>query len=600
MPQNSLLGQPAILQDVSAQAAFFFSDADTYAMIKRIPAGGTTVTLPANPSSGDYYELADTDGSCGSTSPIIVVPGNAAQSIHGGLSSISFAGPFAWAWAVYDEGISDWVIYSGSAGPGGGSVLQAVWFVDNINGSDNNTGLTALTPVKTYAAIGSRWRGGQKGIRPQLPVSTTITILQGYATTAAAKVDPLSVLLDVDLFGSSTLLIQQTTAVLQAGTFTAVGAFARTATGRQTVTSAFTGWGANLDNLIVDMTLGSVAWLNDTAAGPIGVTSAPYTASVIGGGTPDLITLLPFQNGDAFQIVQPLGVVYIGTGSETRQGGRTSAAIGSATVHLYRLREPIETSPLATGDQLGLATDGQARISLIECAINQNPAGQNGIIFTNCAMLGTVTGGTGLTTLISPSPKFQPTTLVPTDCYFKAGYTIAGIIQIEPGASCRFSDDFSMLTRVASNCSITVNPNAVAYVANFGRFGTTAGLPPQGAALICQGKAFCGQGDDNAGPGIFYGATAAGIASWAAQSPEGSIIYAANGGTPAQTTFVMSTSTFTLAASASAYGWNAGTGAYVGATTCTLAHLDTALGAGTGFGNMAIEPASQTRMGLQT
>ena len=110
MPQNSLLGQPAILQDVSAQAAFFFSDADTYAMIKRIPAGGTTVTLPANPSSGDYYELADTDGSCGPTSPIIVVPGNAAQSIHGGLSSISFAGPFAWAWAVYDEGISDWVI----------------------------------------------------------------------------------------------------------------------------------------------------------------------------------------------------------------------------------------------------------------------------------------------------------------------------------------------------------------------------------------------------------------------------------------------------------------------------------------------------------
>ncbi len=55
---------------------------------------------------------------------------------------------------------------------------------------------------------------------------------------------------------------------------------------------------------------------------------------------------------------------------------------------------------------------------------------------------------------------------------------------------------------------------------------------------------------------------------------------------------------FSMGNQGNAYGWNPATGAYVGPTALTVAHLDAALGAGTGFGKTALWPLTGSRIAV--
>lgn len=610
MPQNSLLGQPATTADVTGKATYGYAPTDTYAMVKQIPVGGTTLKLPADPSGGDRYEFGNQDGSCADQAPIIVQPA-AGTTILGGQSSTSFSNPFAWGVMVYDESSSDWICYFGNAGPGSGSVLQPAWFVDAVNGNDNNSGATALLPVKTLFEISKRWRGFQQGVRVVLPVSVTITILQGWTNFADAKADPLEPLLNVDLQNGARLLIQQSTSVLQAGAFTAVTPFSRTPGGRQVVGSVFTGWLANQDNLIVDTTKNSVAWLNDTAAGlggPFGLTSAPYTAANPLSATPTVITLLTFGGTDAFQIIQPNGGVYFGTGSTTRSAQHTGVNAALPSVVFYRLREfPEGLTPTTVGDPLSLGTDGIVQLIFQECQIHQNPMPTGGAVFVNCAFLNNA-AGTGVQMQIGPSQR-APSAIASgpaPDAQFSAGYSVATSIAVQQGGLAIFEDDFQLLSGriVGGAYQWEIFAGGLAGFGNCGRTYVTVSVNANQPAALIGGGATFGIADDNGGASTFYGDMGGGGAFLSVTGvPSGAAgawaYYRANGGTPAASSFAFTTSTFKLGGAAQGWGFDPAGGTYVGPTTFTLAHLDAVLGAGTGFGNQALEPKSGCRFGLQ-
>lgn len=120
MPVNSLLGQRAVVIDVVALARYDFSDADTYAMCSAIPAGGTTLQLPATPNPGDAYAWADADNTCAAGKPMIIVPDPGGTAKVAQLASISFTTPGASGFAVFDSQTNNWVVFGFSAGGGGG------------------------------------------------------------------------------------------------------------------------------------------------------------------------------------------------------------------------------------------------------------------------------------------------------------------------------------------------------------------------------------------------------------------------------------------------------------------------------------------------
>jgi hypothetical protein len=444
------------------------------------------------------------------------------------------------------------------------ALFQSTWFLDYVAGDNNNPG-TALLPVKTASEIKRRWQGGVAGSRPVIPVSQTINLV----SPAPDFTDPLLVLADVDLMAGARILVQPAApTVKRAGTVTAItNAFARTPTGRLQITDVgVADWSSDRDMLFVDTTRPGVSWVTggvtpaflSSVRPPVNPAAPPFNGL---GGT---VTLIP---GDTYNIVTPLSV-YFGTGSQTRWGPNGGAsASAEATITFSRLRGLSQ----GANDGLRPGSDGQnfsgATVLFEECRIDQPLIGflPAGIIFANCAFQTTIIG------------QGFASDLGFGGIYFLAGYTRAAFIAVFGGVI--FDQDFSSLA-----AAIQVQAGLTTRIGTASVYIGTTPLVVSGNATLIQQAVF-----DAAS--VFYGTTggAAPVFNLARNS---TLLYSL---ATAVATYVFDSASFNLDGQASAWGFDRAAGVFVGPTTCTFAHQDAALGAGTGFASSSQDPDSGAR-----
>jgi hypothetical protein len=448
-------------------------------------------------------------------------------------------------------------------GPGTGpnpATSQLVWFVDYVNGSNSNSGLTATSAVKTAAEIKRRWTGGVAGARVQLPAATiTITVL----TSAPDTTDPWSVLLDVDQAGPGQLIFQGAPlAPLHTGTISTVTSFARTsANGQITITdTTVPNWGAfPIPSLLVDTQAGTgVGWLYEpqTGSSANGIVS-PLRALATAGTAADG-GQIAINAGDAYQLV-PLVSIYMGSGATYRTFPATGT--GQAVCSVRRLH--ITTS--TTFEPMQLHPQDYAGIFFQECQIDAGSALADLAILQNCwsthfieafgsniSLPQFLAGGTYNTLTVSTGY-----TIVDRDFVFDTGANGGLAVSFGRGESC--------FLRIGQASTWGL---ATAFTAVAGNSVRIAGL--------------------NAGGDVFYGKVGSGNPIFGVT--DNAFLQGYGSGSNLTTALNFDSSTFTINAQSSGFGFNTSTGAYVGPTTYTVAHVDASLGAGTGFGGFAIDP----------
>lgn len=124
MPANTFSGVRLLTVSVAALAAYAVGRTDGLVELSAIPAGGTTVTLPSQPSEGDFYLVADADGSCSGAKPMIIAA--AAGDTISGAASTSFSTARSAAIVMFDASADTWIVFSGQTSSAGGGSLTIV------------------------------------------------------------------------------------------------------------------------------------------------------------------------------------------------------------------------------------------------------------------------------------------------------------------------------------------------------------------------------------------------------------------------------------------------------------------------------------------
>jgi hypothetical protein len=115
MPKNSYLGVRIVTQPLNAIAAYTFAFNVGVATCTSIPGGGTTLTLPDDPSDGDWYEWANPDDSASVADPVVVglsLAAIAAGVTIQGASAQRFSTPGTSGRATFDDASDTWWIAS--------------------------------------------------------------------------------------------------------------------------------------------------------------------------------------------------------------------------------------------------------------------------------------------------------------------------------------------------------------------------------------------------------------------------------------------------------------------------------------------------------
>jgi hypothetical protein len=580
--------QIAIYRDVSAVVAVALSPQENGVRVRQVQGPTTTVSLPSDafPNDGDSYEIIDADGSSSPANQLRIVP-PAGTTIRGG-AFFAIQSPFESATVTFDASHDEWLVEVGSCcAPGSPpAVRQDTWYVDYANGNNANDGKTQATALKDTGEIRRRWTGGVPGVRPQLPCSM--------------------------------LLIQGVSTIKRAGHITAVpNPFARTATGEQTCTDVgVADWTSDVDHIIADTTSGALAWVT------IGGSPATLSASRRAVNTSSLASL-PLATGlsadaiapaDAYNILT-LNGVYLGSDCETRctpSYTETTVPVPIITVHLVSpssalvdpFSDPILPN-LADVDMLGTGGLACVVLSRIKAAPRNNTTdwayvrtdgsfiftqlGAN-VLFAECDM--------GLQSVRAADGVFFANCNMPflhgDDCATFSSNILCGYSRLNLLMGSRWTADQDLFLLGQRLLQTAGDGNGI-LIGNFGRF-----LNGGGAAIVFQissvdggrGSVFL-MGPNFDVTGVSYGTTSG--ADIAHLTGIGRI-YSPNS---AAATFVYdggAGATFQLGGTGSGYGFNSATGAYVGPTTFTVAHIDAALGAGTGFGGVAIEPKTDNRV----
>lgn len=459
-------------------------------------------------------------------------------------------------------------LYALSAQAAGGTTVDprtvTAWYVSTATGNDANSGTSPAFPLKTFAALASLWRGAQPGGgRPTLTPSsgTTITI---NVVGDHAIADPLAPVLDVDLAGSTRLLFVGGTVDEHSGALTTVSAFARTsAAGQVTVTSAgVADFSIYFGLLLDDTTKGITGWVYgpDGASSANGEITSTYTSQTAGNLTaPTQVTM---SATDAYTI-RRLFVATVGSGFQTRSYPATAGS--PASVVFYRLA----LTQATTGDAIAIDSPGVSYV-LQECSIEGNPTSAlntSSIILQNSLVVhASVTSETGSA----------------VEGFFGGGIA-TGSLFAQLGGEVIVDSDFLISGTGAYTCQ-----GGTMVLGAVGRFGT-------GPAVVCFGGTVIVE-TLVTGVGVVYGTNTGACVEALDTLGDGSTVQYLNSGsgTPAADAFKLSTGTLEIgtASNANAFGFNEGTGAYVGPTAATVAHLDAALAAGTGFGGVALDPAN--------
>lgn len=264
---------------------------------------------------------------------------------------------------------------------------QATWFIDpqNTSGgaSDGNTGLTALTPLVTFAELAARWGT----YSPHLRQNTTITFLSSHTDNT----DP--VYLRPFIENGATIILQGTTPTVLASIVLA-GVVAKNRATPQLLNATLGASGA-----------AAVLVQNTTAA----KSSRAWAYKVVSGTTfsmtqPLAPLTLPFQsvpaevdtwaNGDTANLLTPIAINVVSL--EPTMADDNGAFDNLLYAYQCTIFDPagVGTDPIFIGDH----------VSLVECAIQRfvMPRGNNGSeapLFnagiTNCALRGGTVAGQG-------------------------------------------------------------------------------------------------------------------------------------------------------------------------------------------------------------
>lgn len=462
---------------------------------------------------------------------------------------------------------------------------QLAWFVNYRTGNNAADGKTAQTAVADLAEIRRRWDGGLLGVRPQLPsIAVTVEVVGSPASPFS---DPVAVLCDIDAAAGFSMLIDFVTTVKRTGTIATVpNAFARSPTGQQTVTDAgVVSWTADVDQPIQDTTSGAWGWV--VAGGSPGTLSA--TRAQQSAAPADLLNMVDniglgaaaIAAGNAYSILT-LSSAYFGQQASFRLSPAgtvdpTSSGAAFITIrHASGVTQGASDTCNINGTADYASTGLGACVIFLECACAQPRYNLGGVIHANCF------GGTLGRDVVSGE--------LGSACGYLAGYTRRTVFHQGDGAF--IDQDFQILGGFDLDFgeAFAGPTGGTAFVGNFGRFLDGASGSPVGfmfgPSLVFFSPFFDAQG-------IVYGTTSgsalwklAGLGPGSDSASGGNISIAGTASATFQ--FDGGTAAFFQAANQSnAFGFNTTTGAWVGPTTMTLAHLDGALAAGTGLGSMA-------------
>ena len=465
---------------------------------------------------------------------------------------------------------------------------QDAWFVNyGPLGNNANDGKTALTPVARASEIRRRWNGGLQGVTPTLPA---IDIAIQIAGSAPDLTDPLCVLWDLYGEPDCSVVIDLVTTVKRAGTIAAVpNAFARTATGQQTVTDlGVADWTSDVDSPLLDTASDALSWVvaggspATLAASRAASTTAPtYAEGVANHG----LAAAAVAATNAYEILT-LPTVYFGTGGTFRlaAGGPNTTGVASVLVRRGHGRAAFAGEvfyPNASAS-FGAGQISGALIDFAECAFDQIRNTDGGVIFSNCRASASAASDTVSGVLGNISA-------------FLAGYARRSVIL---GVQASVDQDFQILGSNTLSCGQSFGAHlGVGSVGNFGRF-------LDGAAALVMGFLFnkINIVPDYDGEAVVYGTTAGQAIFNLANEPSlggGEITAAAS----AASTFVTdggAAGYFVMGGSAqtTAYGFDTAAGTFVGPTNLTVLHLDAALMAGAGFGKVALWPPTGSRIAV--
>lgn len=574
---GSNTGLSAPWHDVAA-GTVFQSGSGTLWLSCDSTAAQTTIKLDPAPLDGQIQVVRLTGTT--QVTPVLVLVQGAGNTVEDAITAGVFdaVGTFlaiqceiaAWK---YDKAAKEWKLYDHVVGAATAALKAAAWAVDYVAGLNSNSGAPG-SPLATAAELRRRWNGGVSGVRPLLPPNAITVTITGSAPVASKFADPECVLWDLDVSPDTYLLIEHTTTIKRSSHLTASTARAQTATGQQTITDGAVNFTPDLDQLFLDTTASAVAWV--TVGGTPAKLSAAYAAQ-------NPTTVDPFAGLAAAAVISPdnyeilaLPQVYFGRASQCRMGG---GGAGQAHVVIYR------GHGLAGDDTDVLQIEGDAdnpgnngltgvSVTFLECIVEQSTTTEEGgVFFMNCAQ-----------------PKAFPRF---TNMVCPGGLTggyLAGYARcpLSCGAGTQIDQDFYLIGAVAygvfgfkaANSGFSLL-GACARFLN-GAAGTNAILIDAGASM---------KFGANYGAVVFYGETSG-----------SEIALVKNGSRLLSTSTAAAGFVFDGGAAAffhvghglaNAYGIDdTAAQPYVGPTSITVAHLDAARAAGTGFGSLAVDPTS--------
>lgn len=117
MPKNST-NQIAVLVEVVDASSYEYSLADDFASCRQIPTGGTMLSLPDDPNTGDSYGFGDADGTCSDTHPLILLA-STGTTIRGD-DTFSATAAYSAGRVEFDGNSASWIVTSETVASGGG------------------------------------------------------------------------------------------------------------------------------------------------------------------------------------------------------------------------------------------------------------------------------------------------------------------------------------------------------------------------------------------------------------------------------------------------------------------------------------------------
>jgi hypothetical protein len=388
--------------DVAAGTVFQSSSATPYVSCDST-AAQSTVKLDPAPVDGQVQIVRLTGTT--QVTPVLVLPQGAGITVEDVVNLGTFDGAGGTFLAIqcelaswkFDKATKQWKLYAHTVGAASGALNAASWAVDYAAGLNSNSGAVGH-PLADVAEVRRRWNGGVAGTRPTLPGISIAVAITGDVPNATQFADPISVLWDLDASLGLNLQITFASTVKRAGTILAVpNAFARTATGEQTVTDAgVADWTSDVDHLLQVTTGGkhTVCWVTRPLAAPArgvlssaydSADSAPISTAIDLGLTADTVAIADTYN------VLTLAKCYLGRTSQFRiaPGSADTGATGQANVVVVNAhglsQGATDVFTIEADASFFDGTQFGGAVSFVNCQIDQaRQVEQGGVYFFNC------------------------------------------------------------------------------------------------------------------------------------------------------------------------------------------------------------------------